>query len=182
VATSFRSALRSLAGQPLSVDELATRMCEQHWEEGIEARRRYVTAIFLQLQPDKAEIKVVNAGHNPAALLLPDGRVYMIEASGTPLGMLPGIRYDAETFDFPQGARILLYTDGMTEVFREEEEFGSDRLIAAFCESPASDAGTILDRIWGRLTEFSSNAAQTDDMTALAICHLYSPHQEFATT
>jgi serine phosphatase RsbU (regulator of sigma subunit) len=182
VATSFRSAFRSLASQPLPLEELATRMGQQHWEEGEEARRRYVTAIFLRLSADKSEIEVVNAGHNPGALLLADGTLRMVNCSGTPLGMLPGMSYATETFAFPPGSRILLYTDGLTEVFQGEEEFGSDRLVAAFGERPAEHAGSILDSLWETLASFSSNAPQTDDMTALAICHLDSSPQEFSTT
>ena len=180
VATSFRAALRSLASQPLALDELAARICEQHWGEGEEAQRRYVTAIFLRLEPDNGEIKVVNAGHNPGALLLPNGKIHLIEASGTPLGMLPRVRYTVETLAFPKGSRVLLYTDGMTEVFRGEEEFGTDRLVAAFSETSSSNAGTILDSVWDSVNKFSCNAVQSDDMTALAICHLNSSQQEFA--
>jgi serine phosphatase RsbU (regulator of sigma subunit) len=174
VATSFRSALRSLAGQSLPLDELAARMGRQHWEEGSEARRRYVTALFLRLKPETGEIEIVNAGHNPPALVLPDKSIVMIEASGTPLGMLPGMDYAAQTFPFPAGARILLYTDGLTEVFREEEEFGTDRLVALFRDSSLVHSEPILDLLWETLTSFSLNAPQTDDMTALAICHLES--------
>ncbi|HET7102274.1 MAG TPA: PP2C family protein-serine/threonine phosphatase [Terriglobia bacterium] len=172
VATSFRSALRSLAGQGLPLEEMAARMGRQHWEEGNEARCRYVTALFLRLKPDSGEIEIVNAGHNPPALVLPDDSVVMIEASGTPLGMLPEMSYAAETFLFPAGSRILLYTDGLTEVFREEEEFGSERLVALFRDAPVAHSGLILKSLWETLASFSLNAPQTDDMTALAIYHL----------
>jgi serine phosphatase RsbU (regulator of sigma subunit) len=181
VATSFRSALRSLASQPVGLEDLASRMGQQHWEEGNEARRRYVTAVFLRLNP-AGEVEVVNAGHNPAALVLPDKTVVMIEASGTPLGMLPGMRYKAETFAFPAGSRILLYTDGLTEVFCEEEEFGCERLISEFRDNPSAHSGRLLDQIWQTLSAFSLNAPQTDDMTALAICHLDSSQQWLANS
>jgi serine phosphatase RsbU (regulator of sigma subunit) len=180
VATSFRSALRSLAGQPLPLEELAARMGQQHWEEGGEARRRYVTAVFLRLQPATGNVEIVNAGHNPAALVLADKTVVMIEASGTPLGMLPGIRYQAETFAFPPGSRILLYTDGLTEVFCDEEEFGCERLISLFRDHPSFQSDQLLGHLWETLAAFSLNAPQTDDMTALAICHLDSSQQGFA--
>ena len=172
VATSFRSALRSLASQGLPLEELAARMGQQHWEEGIEARRRYVTALFLRLNAKEGEIEIVNAGHNPPALVLPDDSVVMIEASGTPLGMLPEMSYAAQTFSFPAGSRILLYTDGLTEVFCGEEEFGCERLVALFRDAPAAHSGRILDSLWETLASFSLNAPQTDDMTALAVCHL----------
>lgn len=178
VAASFRTALRSLASQPLPLANLAARIGQQHWEEGGEAQRRYMTALFLRLQPTTGKLQIVNAGHNPAALLLPNGSVHMIEASGPPLGMLPGMEYSVETLDFPPGSRLLLYTDGLTEVFREEEEFGTERLINTFRTVQSPDAEPILDVLWDTLGSFSLHAPQTDDMTALAICHLDPSQQE----
>lgn len=181
VATSFRSALRSLASHPLPLAELATRMSQHHWEEGAEAQRRYVTAIFVRLDPEGPRIEVVNCGHNPGALLLPDGWVRIVEASGTPLGLLPGMEYSSETFEFLPGARILLYTDGLTETLQAggvDEEFGLERLVETFraCRSPQAER--MLDDVWEAIGSFSSHAPQADDMTALAICHLDSSKQE----
>ena len=71
MAVGFRSAFRSMAVTGMPLDELATRMNQHHWAEGDEARRRYVTAIFLRLHPAAGEIEVVNAGHNPGFLVAP---------------------------------------------------------------------------------------------------------------
>ena len=68
--TSFRAAFRAMVATGLPLDELATRMNQHHWAEGEEARRRYVTAIFLRLDPIAGEIEVVNAGHNPGFLVV----------------------------------------------------------------------------------------------------------------
>jgi len=179
IATGFRSAFRSLASQPLSLVDLVDRLGQQHWDEGIEARRRYVTAFFLRLGPAPGELEAVNAGHNPALIALPDGTVTRIDASGTPLGMLPDMHYRAQTVPFPPGSRVLLYTDGLTEVFCDDEEFGCDRLSDSFRDAPRASAPAILDTLWETLRSFSSNAPQTDDMTAIAICHLsLQPQQE----
>jgi serine phosphatase RsbU (regulator of sigma subunit) len=172
IATGFRSAFRSLASQPLSIPEIVERLGQQHWEEGVEARRRYVTAIFLRLRPELNEIEGVNAGHNPALIALADGTMCRIKASGTPLGMVPGMSYSSEKCAFPPGARLLLYTDGLTEVFSGDEEFGCDRLSDAFRDASRDDADANLTTLWETLSSFSDNAPQTDDMTAIAICHL----------
>lgn len=179
IATGFRSAFRSLASQPLTLADMVDRLGQQHWEEGVEARRRYVTAIFLRLRPDLCQIEVVNAGHNPALVALADGTVARIDASGTPLGMLPGMHYTAETAPFPPGSRVLLYTDGLTEVFCGDDEFGCDRLSDVFRDAAPADAGDNLATLWETLSSYSANAPQTDDMTAIAICHLL-PHQEIS--
>ena len=69
VGTAFRSAFRAIATAGVPLAELAARLNDQHYAEGVEARRRYVTAIFLRLEPATHTLEVVNAGHNPGFLL-----------------------------------------------------------------------------------------------------------------
>jgi serine phosphatase RsbU (regulator of sigma subunit) len=167
---SFRSAFRGIAGTGLPLDELATRMNQHHWAEGEEVRRRYVTAIFMRLHPDNGEIEVVNAGHNPGFLVAADGSTIQLEATSTPLGMFPGMTYASETHVFTPGSRLLFYTDGLTEVFKGDEEFGPERLLNEFCTCPSSIAGDILDALWTAILAFAEGGPQADDMTALALC------------
>lgn len=170
MSVSFRAAFRAMAITGLPLDELATRMNEHHWREGEEARRRYVTAIFMRLHPDLGKIEVVNAGHNPGFLVLPDGTSRQFESAGTPLGLLPGMRYTGEQAVVAPGTKLLFYTDGLTEVFRGEEEFGPERLMEQFSKCPDERADVILDALWTTIEEFAEGGPQSDDMTALALC------------
>jgi serine phosphatase RsbU (regulator of sigma subunit) len=170
VSVSFRSAFREMAASGLPLDELSTRINQHHWEEGEEARRRYVTAIFLRLRPATGELEVVNAGHNPGFLIAPGQVPRQFDAAGTPLGILPGMRYSSETSPFPPGSRLLFYTDGLTEVFRGDEEFGPERLLDQFSECPDHKADGILDALWTAIEHFGQGGPQGDDMTALALC------------
>lgn len=178
VMTSFRSAFRALTAQPLTLAEMVSRVGQHHWDEGQESRRRYVTAVFARFQPDEGLLEIVNAGHNPAALVKNDGTVRMIGASGTPLGLLPGMAYETDMLAFPPGSRLLLYTDGLTEVFRGEEEFGAERLVDAFRAVQTSDAESSLEALWAQLDDFNTSGPQTDDMTALAVIHQWSKEQD----
>jgi serine phosphatase RsbU (regulator of sigma subunit) len=65
--------------------------------------------------------------------------------------------------------RLLVYTDGMTEVFCGEDEFGERRLLETFlgCEERAPDE--VLGTIWNTLEAFSDGQEQSDDMTALVL-------------
>jgi serine phosphatase RsbU (regulator of sigma subunit) len=175
MSTSFRAAFRGMAltGPPL--DELATRMNQHHWAEGEEARRRYVTAIFMRLHPEAGELEVVNAGHNPGFLVAPGAAPHQFDAAGTPLGMLPGMRYASERRAFPRGARLLFYTDGLTEVFRGDEEFGPERLLNEFSTCRSNSADGILDALWTAIEAFAEGGPQADDMTALALCRGETP-------
>jgi len=170
VSTSFRSAFRAMAVTGMPLDELATRINQHHWEEGEESRRRYVTAIFMRLFPEEGKVEVVNAGHNPGFLVEPGKAAHEFNAVGTPLGLLPGMSYSIERHEFRPGSRLLFYTDGLTEVFKGDEEFGSDRLLDEFSKCPSQKADGILDALWTSLEEFSAGGPQADDMTALALC------------
>ncbi len=172
MSTSFRSAFRAMAVNAVPLAELAARMNQYHWQEGEEARRRYVTAIFLRLYPDHGEIEVVNAGHNPGFVVHPDGSHCEFESSGTPLGLLPGMSYTSERCPFPPGSRLLFYTDGLTEAFRGDEEYGPERLMESFSKCKSSKADGILDALWTAIQSFVEGGPQGDDMTALVLCRV----------
>ena len=182
MATSFRAAFRAMAVTRVSLDLLATRMNQHHWQEGDEARRRYVTAIFLRLDQRRGEVEIVNAGHNPGFVITPDGTQIQIEAAGTPLGLLPGMDYASERIAFPRGSRLLFYTDGLTEVFHGDEEFGQDRLLSEFSATKTNQAGDILEALWQAIHTFSGGGPQEDDMTALVLCNLPTVEKKTGAT
>ena len=80
------------------------------------------------------------------------------------------MQYQSEHRPFPPGARLLFYTDGLTEVFKGDEEFGPERLMNEFSTCPADKADGILDAIWTAIEAFSEGGPQGDDMTALTLC------------
>jgi serine phosphatase RsbU (regulator of sigma subunit) len=80
------------------------------------------------------------------------------------------MRYASERCPFPKGSRLLFYTDGLTEAFRGDEEFGPERLLDQFSKCPSCKADGILDAIWTAIEEFCDGGPQGDDMTALVLC------------
>jgi serine phosphatase RsbU (regulator of sigma subunit) len=169
IGTSFRSAIRAMVQAGLSLHEIATKMNLLHYGEGDEARRRYVTGILFRLDPAAHTLEAVNAGHTPAFLLAADGTLTKIQASGTPFGLLPFSSYVTQKLTLSPGMRMLAYTDGMTEVFREEDEFGEARLQQTFLECSEPTPVLVLETIWQTLETFSDGQDQSDDMTALVL-------------
>ena len=88
--------------------------------------------------------------------------------------MLPFSTYEVESLPLPVGARLLMYTDGMTEVFRTgageagDDEFGEDRLLQTFLDCPAATPEGVLETVWSTLDEFGDQE-QSDDMTAMVL-------------
>lgn len=169
VGSAFRSAFRAIAHSGMSLGDIAAHLNALHHGEGEESRRRYVTAIFVRFNPQEHTLEIVNSGHNPGFLINGAAGATQIQASGTPVGMLPVAGYTTEKFVLSAGSKLLLYTDGMTEVFRGNEEFGPERLMEAFLACRNCDAKVMLDSIWRALDNFSNQESLTDDMTALVL-------------
>lgn len=85
------------------------------------------------------------------------------------MGLLPFSSYVPQKFIFSPTTRLLVYTDGMTEVFHGEDEFGEARLLETFlaCKEPTPEQ--TLGSIWDTLEAFSDGQHQSDDMTALVL-------------
>ncbi|MGB6302198.1 MAG: PP2C family protein-serine/threonine phosphatase, partial [Acidobacteriaceae bacterium] len=168
VGTSFRSAFRAMAASGLPLEEMAAKLNHVQEADGAETRRRYVTAIFAQLNPAEHTLDVVNAGHNPG-FLVHGKNVQEIGASGTPVGMLAGMTYTSMRYHLEQNSRFLLYTDGLTEVFRGDEEFGPERLLEEVRGWRGTQAEQLLNSVWSAVESFDGEVELTDDRTALAL-------------
>jgi serine phosphatase RsbU (regulator of sigma subunit) len=63
------------------------------------------------------------------------------------------------------GDILLVYTDGLVEARRGEEEFGEERVAAVARDAAAESAAAIRDRILAALERFSDGAPAEDDVT-----------------
>lgn len=173
IGNAFRAALRAMAVDQVPLDVMATRLNCLQYEEGAEARRRYLTAAFAVLDPAAHTISVVNAGHVPTLLVhCGEAPMTVINGSGLPIGMLPampGIEYKTETHPFPVGSRLLLCTDGLTEVFRGDEEFTFQGVADSVQRANCTDGESLLNAVWHDVLAFANGAPQDDDMSAMAL-------------
>ncbi len=170
VGSSFRAAFRAMVTAGMSLVNVALQLNSSHYAEGPEAQRRYVTALLLRLDPASHTLEILNAGHNPGLLSTGAGKKpVLLEASGTPIGIFPFAQYSSEVHELAPGARLLAYTDGLTEVFCGEDEFGLHRLSETFRTCTEKNGEAVLDHIWRTIEAFSTEQEQRDDMSALVL-------------
>jgi len=104
---------------------------------------KYVTMIYGVLDPKRRTFTFANAGHPWPLLVDPSGGRAIPTREGTPLGLGPS-RYSEETVKLAPGARLLFYSDGITEASDGREEYGTDRLMAHLSQ-PEACAETLLE-------------------------------------
>ena len=125
----LRSALRAYAleGRPPGrVMQLLSR-----YADGV-AGARGATRAYAVLDPGAREVRYACAGHPPPLLVAADGRTRFLEGGrGVPLDRALGQVYQDTTAAVPEGATLILYSDGAVERRGEALDVGMERLAEA---------------------------------------------------
>src|SRR3954468_17849388 len=130
--------------------------------------RMFVTCLYGVLEPATGRFVFANAGHNLPYVRTADG-VIELRATGLPLGLMPGIRYEETEGFVGQGDAMLLYSDGMVEQHGPDREmYGFPRLRTAMATDDAGSA--LLDRLLDELHAFTGpGMEQEDDITLVTL-------------
>jgi sigma-B regulation protein RsbU (phosphoserine phosphatase) len=137
--------------------------------------REFVTMSCIVFDPAAMTARVCNAGH-PPPLRLSNGAVRPLGELGVLLGKFARATYSAATVGLEAGDRILCFTDGITEARSAGgEQFGSERLEAVLASSSGLDLDGMLDAVLAEVEGWTGRAAQSDDLTLVAIDVARSP-------
>jgi len=130
--------------------------------------RKYATLVVAEWDPSSGGLEWVNAGH-PPLLLSRRGVVSSHYATGRPVGLLPGERWDAERASLGPGDCLLVYTDGVLEagMGTAAEEFGTERIERALAEG--GDGRSVLGRLSAALAAHLGGRKPDDDVTVLCV-------------
>lgn len=131
----------------------------------------FVTLFYCLLDMETGDVAYVNAGHNPPICYSTrENRIKTLLPTGMAMGVLPDQTYSVGHLALDPGDILLLYTDGVTEAFNlKNEEFGEERLFDAVVASRELGARDLLDAVYRRMTMFTGDAMQSDDITLVVI-------------
>lgn len=133
---------------------------------------RYVSLFFAEIDRD-GHLIYINAGHPPAILLGKGGkRVAKLRSTGPLLGLdRRHPRHWQRHFErLEPGDLLALYTDGITEVRRgDDEEFGVDRLVATLRRHAERPLEEVADAVLAAADAFGGAAPPPDDQTLLLV-------------
>jgi serine phosphatase RsbU (regulator of sigma subunit)/anti-sigma regulatory factor (Ser/Thr protein kinase) len=128
----------------------------------------FVTCFYGVLNPRTGHLRYANAGHN-LPLVHADGQSSELRATGMPLGLMPGLRYEEREATLDPHACVLLYSDGLVEAHDARREmFGNRR--AAEVLAIADRAPGVIERLIGALDGYTDpQADQEDDITLVVL-------------
>jgi phosphoserine phosphatase RsbU/P len=160
--SATRGMLRSLAEACCTPAEVLTKLNRLMVEDF--PKGRFVTMVYGVLDPAARTFTFANAGHLPPLLVDGAGARRLGGESGLPLGLSFGT-FGENRVHLPQGSRLVLYSDGITEAFNgNEEEYGNSRL-----ENHFAEAGACPESILRDVRNFCAPESMRDDATVIVI-------------
>jgi PAS domain S-box-containing protein len=118
-----------------SVDAVNDHLCTLNAEDP--ERSKYMTGIFMEVDPSQDSLKLINAGHMDAILLEKSGASDPKPSNNLIMGVMPQ-KHTAYTLKLSTYTRFLCFTDGLYESSNLEYEDALTQIQTAF-EERATD-------------------------------------------
>ncbi len=168
VKTSFENQVR-LGGEPLAwAHGMNEDLCRSTLAE------QFATAWLGRLDPQENSLRSVVAGHC-APLRIVGGaqgglhRSEVLRGMGFMLGLDPQLPFTEERAEFLPGDRLLLYTDGLVEVEREDRTMLGEAGLRRLCAELPADADAAADGLVAQTRALNAPAAFIDDVTLVIV-------------
>jgi phosphoserine phosphatase RsbU/P len=127
----------------------------------------YITIVCGQAKPN-GDVEIYNAGHPPVLAISRDD-VLLLESTGIPLGLFHEAIPPATKLQLEAGDSLFLYTDGLSEALREDDEYGVDRLTELMGKHRRLSPKELVSVCLNDLAEFTGTTPRSDDLTLLAL-------------
>jgi sigma-B regulation protein RsbU (phosphoserine phosphatase) len=107
-------------------------------------------------------------GHHPSVLLVPDEPESVVLASeGMMMGILRGQSYPSQSCQIPAGARLLIFSDGVFEIFRDGKAVWSLADCMAYLKSLAKDESCLMDQLLEHVRRLRGSPHLEDDFSII---------------
>ena len=147
------------------LETVNNQICSNNREE------MFVTVWFGVLDITTGTVTAANAGHEYPILKSADGGFEVVkDKHGFVIGGMEGVKYREYDINLSPGAKLFLYTDGVTEATNNENElFGMDRTVQSLNLRADGSVQDILKSVKEQIDSFAEGAPQFDDITMLCI-------------
>lgn len=171
-AAILRSLFRAMPRQEFRPSQLLNQANQLLYND-LSAVDMFITVQVLHVDGKARQVRVANAGHCPALLADPKAATsHPLAPEGLPLGVLPDTEFADEEAPLVEGARLLVYTDGLVEARNPSGDlYGYERLgqwLAARARKAAS-LEQMKEELLGEMTEFQNDDILQDDQTFLIL-------------
>ena len=109
-----------------------------------------------------------NAGH-PPALLLSDGEFHQLEADAPAVGMMPDMPFESRTVSIADGARLIVFSDGIFEIEAADGSMWPFSDFLARMKAELAADGDLIDRHLLHTRKLMGRDAFSDDFSMVDV-------------
>jgi len=166
---SIHTLLRSLLTR--NPDDLTTVVSELNKAMKLTSSDdRYSTLFCGVVNPERRELRYVNAGHIPPYIIRENGDIECPRGGDIPVGMLEGSQYRERIVALQPQNVILCVSDGITEVRNSQFEFWDEKNIdQVLRQHPGGSLQGLTENLVAAADAWAGAAEQHDDMTIVAV-------------
>jgi sigma-B regulation protein RsbU (phosphoserine phosphatase) len=165
--SNVQAAVKAVASEAIPPSDLCSRV--NRVLAGNLAPGSFVTLFYATMDVDARTLTYTNAGHCAPMLIRQSGAVERLESGGALLGVFRNWVFEQQTVTLNPGDRLVLFTDGITELKDStEEEFGEERLEALLKGCRDLTAEQMKQRVLDSIAAYNSGEYQ-DDITVVVI-------------
>ena len=167
---SFIRAQAAHAGRPSEVLAQANEFLHADIPQNM-----FVTCLYAVLDPATGQMVFANAGHDLPFVRTADAGLVELRATGMPLGLMPGMRYDEREFTLGPGDTMLLHSDGLAEAHAPDRQmFGFPRVKGIVASK--ANGKELIDDLLRSLHRFTGpDWQQEDDITLVTVSRSVAP-------
>ena len=171
MGTWAHAAFRDRARRGAAPGELLTAL--NHDLVALNQPQAFVALLCARVDVRAATLTFANAGLTPPLLRRRDGRFEEFCQSGVLLGVAPRAQYEDFSVELDAGDTIVLYSDGLTEARRDEEEFGPEGVRQVLETHARQGAAEILRALLAGVQAFTDQPL--DDVTVVVLKQVTRP-------
>ncbi len=166
--SNIQAMVKTLADQDYPLDRMVQFINQSVYHNSV--RGKFVTIVFMELDPHRHSLEYINCGHNPPLMVNNDAEVIELDQADPVLGVLDDYPCQINRIDFVPGNIILAYTDGLSEL-RDHNgyQLGVGNIIKVLEMSKQLEPAFIKQFLLARIYEHAGEAEMTDDLSFICI-------------
>lgn len=166
VMATTRSILRAASERLISPGQVLQRVNDALCDEI--PQNMFVTCLYVLLDPANGTLLYANAGHDLPYHHAGDD-IIELRATGMPLGLMPGMRYEEKETKLAPGDSVLFYSDGLAEAHNPENEMLGFPRVKEYIRTLPKHL-SLIDFLLDRLSAFTGESwVQEDDVTLVSL-------------
>jgi predicted ATPase len=134
---------------------------EQHGE-------RYFTIWYGVYHSSERTLTWAGGGHPPSIVLVPGESIPLrLPSAGLIMGVLRGANFPAQSCHVPPGARLLIFSDGVFEIFRDGSAVWDLDACIAYLGALSEQSGSLMDELLRHVHQLRGSPRLDDDFSVI---------------